>query len=104
MSICDVIRFCYDTDAIALRMFGSIGWIALESHEYVKIPLRFYKYVLGNSARKLGMNYETIKNTLKACMNPVRIKAILWLILTIREIFSPKFGIKAIYPCLGITS
>ena len=69
MSICYVIRFHgNDTDTIALRMFGGIGWIRLESHEYWQDPITIYsyKYVLGNTARKLGMNYETVKNTPKA--------------------------------------
>ena len=97
MSICNTIRFCYDTDTIVLRMFSGIGWIQLESHIYWQDSITIYKYVFGNTAQKLGINYVTLKNTPKACTNPIRIKANLWLFLTIREIFS-------IYPCLGITS
>ena len=51
------------------------------------------------------MNYKSVKNTPKACTDPVRIKENLWLFLTIREIFFKKLCIKnAIYPCLGISS
>ena len=105
MSICYVKQFCYYTDTIALQMFGGISWIQLESQEYWQDFILIYKVdLLGNTAQKLRMNYEAVKNTQKACTNHVRIKAYSWLFLTIPEIFSLKLGIKAIYPCLGITS
>ena len=51
--------------------------------------------VLENTARKLGMNYELVKNTQKASTNHVRIKVNSLLSLTIRKIFSIKLGIKS---------
>ena len=75
MSIRDVLRYCNDTDTIALRL--------LESHEYAKIPSRFtqiYSEIL----------HESAKNTPKASANHVRIKGKSWLFLTIREIFPLK--------------
>ena len=62
MSIRDVIRrLCFDTDTISLQMFGGIGWIRLESHKNWQNSITIYKYVLGNTARHLGMNHKTVK-------------------------------------------
>ena len=74
MSIRDVVRFCYDTDTIVLRIIIGIGWIRLESYEYRQYSITIYQCILGNTARKLGMKYELVKNTLKAFTNPIRIK------------------------------
>ena len=56
-----------------LRTFGKISWIRLELHNYRQDTIRVCKKILGNTAGKLGMNYELVKNTRKACINPVRI-------------------------------
>ena len=76
VSIRDVLRFCNEKDTIVLRMFGGIGWIRLESHECWQDSITIYKNILGNTARRLGINYELVKNTSKACecINPERIK------------------------------
>ena len=47
------------------------------------------------------MNYEPVKNTPKACTNPVRINGNSWLFMTIREIFFLKLGIKSHLPLPG---
>ena len=91
MSIRGVLRFCNDTDTVVLRMFGGIGLIRLESHEYLQDSITIYKSILGNTAQRLGMNYELVKNTLKAYTNHVRIKGNSCLFLTIREIFSKNY-------------
>ena len=52
----DVLRFYNDSDTIALRMFGGIGWIRLELHEYLQYFYTIYKNILGNTAVKIGMN------------------------------------------------
>ena len=88
MSIRDVLRFCNNTDTKVLRMFGAIGWIRLESQEHWQDSITIYKSVLENTARKLGMNYELVKNTPKASTNHVRIIGNSWILLTIRKTFS----------------
>ena len=68
----------YDT-VTALRRFGGIGSIRLESHEYAKIPSRFtriYSEIL----------HESVKNTPKASTNHVRIKGTSSLFLTIKRV------------------
>ena len=92
MSQSDGIRFCYDR-------YNSITnvqryWLDSDPIEQILASsIKIYKYVLDNTAQKLKMNYETVKNTPKACMNPVQIKANLWLLfLTICEIFSLKLN------------
>ena len=55
VSIRDVLRYCNDTDTIALRLFGGIGCIRLESHEYANVSSRFtriYSEILHESVRK----------------------------------------------------
>ena len=45
MSIPDVLRFCNDTDTIVLRMFGGIGLIRLELHEYWQDSITIQEYI-----------------------------------------------------------
>ena len=85
----------------ALRMFGGIGCIFDWNRANIgKIPLRFTRIHL-EIRTKLGMNYESVKNTPKACTSSARIKGNPWLFLIIREIFSLKLGIKSHLPLLG---
>ena len=58
MFICDVLRFCYDTDTTELRMFGGFGWIRLGLYEYDKIQLRYTKMYW-------EIQHESVKNTQK---------------------------------------
>ena len=104
VSIRDALQFCNNRDTIVLRMFGGIGWIRHESHEYWQDSITIHKSIQGNTARKLGMNYDSVKKTPKACKNQIQMKGNLWLLWTFRVIFSIELDIKAIYPCLGITS
>ena len=97
MSIRDFSRYINDTDTIALRLICGIDCIRLESYEYAKIPSRFTRV-------HSEILHESVQNTPKASTNHVKIKGISWLYLTIREIFSLKKDIKAIYFCLGITT
>ena len=64
-----VMFYVYVTTQIVLRMFSRIGWIRLESHEYWQDSI-IYNNIFGNTARKLGMNYELVKNVPKAWTNP----------------------------------
>ena len=50
------------------------------------------------------MNYELVKDTLKACRNPVRIKRKSVTVLDVWRDFLSKIRYKNIYPCLNITS
>ena len=100
MAIRDVLRYCNDTDTIALRLFGGIGCTRLELHEFAKIQSQFFTRITDIGK----ILHESVKNMPKASTIHVRIKGNLRLFVTIREIFSLKEGIKAIYPCLGITS
>ena len=75
MSILDVLRYCNDTDKIALRLLGGVGCIRLESHEYCQDYITIYrKNIVGNTAR-ISQEYVESKN--ESCTNKRKLVAVL---------------------------
>ena len=67
VSIRFVLRYCNDTNTIALRLFGGSAAFGLNCTNIAKIPSRFtriYSEIL----------HESVKKTSKASTNHVRIK------------------------------
>ena len=58
MSILDVLRFCYDTDTVELRMFSGFGCIRLGLYKYGKMQLLYTK-------KYSEIGHESVKNTPK---------------------------------------
>ena len=66
MSIRDVLRYCNDTDIIALRPLGTA--FGLNRTNIAKIPSQEYIYIYSE------ILYQSVKGNPKASTNHVRIK------------------------------
>ena len=95
----DALRLCYDTGTIELRIFVGFG---SNRSNIVNNSLRFTR-IDTNTARTLGISYESVKNMPNASTNQVRLKLNLWLFLTIQGIY-PQDRYKNALVCFGVYS
>ena len=78
----DGLRFYYDTGTIELRIFVGFG----SNRSNISRIHYDLQESITNTARTLGISYESVKNMPNASTNQVRLKLNSWLFLTIHGI------------------
>ena len=70
--MCPFVIFNDTVATIALRLFGGIGCIRLESHEYCQDSIKIYKNIFENTAR-----FEYTESKYESCTNKRKVVTVL---------------------------